>query len=456
MTATKTNGRKHKASEEPPLDRLPPHNLDAEKAVLGSMLLDPECCDDLALILKPQDFYADANRKIYSHAMAIHNDGKRLDSLLLHDRIKAAGDLEYVGGVAYLIEVADSVPHAANAVHYAQAIRDTCRVRQVIHAATETLRTAYDGMATADDLLNEAESRVFKIREFASADKVQNFGDVLFESIASLDRDEQEAVKSLTFGLPSLDVRARVLCAGHFTVIAGRPGEGKSALAANLGRYQALTKGGAVMIASMEMTRKELAERMLCDVANVNGWMLRDNRLTREERGRLVAAFNTMSKIPLVIDDSHDMTVNHIAAQARRLKRSGKLDLLIIDYLQLITPENPGDIREQQVARISRRLKNLAKELQIPIVCLAQLNRKTESDAHAEPQVHHLRESGALEQDADNVLLVWRTGDQDRREGHIKIGKQRNGPTSTVTMIYEPEYTRFVDDVADEQGGFNF
>jgi len=437
------------------LDRLPPQNLEAEKGVLGSLLLDPNLCDDVALVLRSDDFYAAANQVLYGHLLAMHNDGVRIDATLLHERLRTKGDLESIGGLAYLLDVAQSVPVAANAVYYANIVRDKATLRALIHASTEILRDAYDQSIDARDMLGRAEEKVFRILEDKGIGDVAPLHDVLNDALARIDaRLEHGAnINGIPTGFPDLDHLTGGLNQSELVILAARPSMGKTALAANIADYVAVELQKPTLFVSLEMSRLELVERMLCSYGRINGHKLRNGFLSAGDRKKLVETSSKMSQAPLFIDDSPSRTMTEIAATARRLKRREGLALVIIDYLQLIEPDNLKDQRQEQVARIARRLKGMARELKVPVLCLAQLNRQAEMSKDNRPRLSHLRESGAIEQDADVVMFVHRdeyyaTNDEDRArlagQADVIVSKQRNGPIGDVKLSWLQDYTRFV------------
>jgi replicative DNA helicase len=436
------------------LDRLPPQNLDAEKGVLGSIMLDPEVCDEVALILRSEDFYAFPNQRLFSHLLAMHNDGVRIDVTLLVDRLKKAGDFELIGGAAYLADVLQSVPTAANAAFYAQIVRDKGTLRSLIHASTEILREAYDQSLEARELLSRAEEKVFAILEQKGTGELAAMQDVMHEALARIDLrlSKGTSLGGMGTGLADLDTLTGGLHESELVILAGRPSMGKTALATNIATHVAVKEKRASLFVSLEMSRLELAERMLCGHGHINGHQLRNGIMTKIDHKKLIEASSEMSLAPLFIDDSPSRTMTEIAASARRLKRREGLSLVVIDYLQLIEPDNQKDPRQEQVAKIARRLKALARELHVPVLCLAQLNRQAEVARDNRPRLSHLRESGAIEQDADVVMFVHRdeyyqTNDEDRErvkgEADIILAKQRNGPVGEVKVRWLADYTRF-------------
>lgn len=446
------------------LDRLPPHSLEAERGVLGSLLLDPELCDEVALQVRPHDFYVDANRRLYEHLLAIHNDGSRIDSLLLIERLKKNDDLERVGGLAYLGEVAGAVPHAANAVAYSQIIRGKAMLRALIHASTETLRRAYDQGEEPRDLVKTAEESVFRILD-DEIGEVTAMNDVLSEALKRIDMRLKKGggVGGMPTGFSDLDSMTGGLHPGELVILAARPSMGKTALAANIAEHVSADGGATTLFVSLEMSRLELAERMLCSRGRINGHKLRNGFISATDRTKLIEISAEMSGAPIYIDDTPSRTMTEIAATARRMKRRQNLALVVIDYLQLIEPDNPRDPRQEQVAKIARRLKGMARELEVPVLCLAQLNRQAEVTKDNRPRLSHLRESGAIEQDADLVMFVHRdeyyqTNEEDRArvagEADIVVAKQRNGPTGEVKLVWLQDYTRF-DNLAKEAYDFS-
>jgi len=439
------------------LDRLPPQNLDAEKAVLGSILLDPHICDDVALILRPDDFYADANRKLFGHMLAMHDEGGRIDHLLIVERLRQSGDFEAIGGLAYLAEVAQSVAVAAHAEYYARIVRDKATLRSLIHASTEILRDAFDPTLDPRELLSQSEEKIFSVHDARSTDRVANMHDVLVEAFEQIDRRlEQGHATGVPTGYTDLDEMTGGIHESELIVLAARPSMGKTAFATNIADYVSVESGVATLFVSLEMARLELAQRMLCARGKINGKKFRGGYLSSEDRDKLVEASAKLSKAPLYIDDTPSRTVTEIAACARRLKRKSKLGLIIIDYMQLIEPDNSKDPRQEQVAKIARRLKGMARELKVPVICLAQLNRQAEITKDNRPRLSHLRESGAIEQDADVVMFVHREEYYRSREelqdpenqdllgkAEIIVAKQRNGPTGEVRLRWFQDFTCF-------------
>jgi replicative DNA helicase len=436
------------------LDRLPPQSIEAEKAVLGSVLLDPFVCDDVALLVRPQDFYGHAHQILFRHLLAMHEAGQRVDITLLVERLKQSGDYEAVGEAVYLADIAQSVPTAANASYYANIVRDKATLRALIHASTDILRDAYDQNLDAREMLSGAEEKIFRILEDKGIGEVAPISEVLTAALSRIDARLTHGGMSsgIESGFTELDALTGGLNASELVIIAGRPSMGKTALATNIATNVAVDQKQTTLFVSLEMSRLELVERMLCSHGRINGHKLRNGMLSAAERKKLPEASSEMSQAPLYIDDSPSRTMTEIAATARRLKRRENLRLVVIDYLQLIEPDNSKDPRQEQVARIARRLKGLARELKIPVLCLAQLNRQAEASKDNRPRLSHLRESGAIEQDADVVMFVHRdeyymNNDEDRErvagKADIIVSKQRNGPIGDIKVDWHKDYTRF-------------
>ena len=448
------------------LDRQPPFNLEAEMGVLGSILLMPDCCDDVAMILRPEDFYDDANRTLFEHILGMHDAGKRIDHLLLIDRLKSADVFEAVGGSAYLGKVAKSVPNAAFATYYANIVREKATFRSLINASSEILRDAYDESNEAKELLSQAEQKIFSILDTRSSSNVSEIKDVLHEAMDRIDAvmRGEHTMGGVDTGFADIDEKTGGLHNSELIILAARPSMGKTALAMNIAENVAVKFGTPALFVSLEMSSIELADRLLCSVARVNGHRLRNGTISQQDRRRLLQKSGEISQAPLFVDDSPSRTVTEIAASARRIRRRhDRLGLIVIDYLQLIEPDNSKDPRQEQVAKIARRLKGLARELQVPVLCLAQVSRQAEDSKFHKPRLSHLRESGAIEQDADVVMFVhreeyYRSGEEQEQfagQAEVIIAKQRNGPTGEIELVWQKEFTRFEDKAPDRFGEFD-
>lgn len=460
----KEAARRRAAPSQRPLsaliERQPPYDLEAEIGVLGSIILLPDVLDEVALLLRPDDFFDEAHRRLFLHMCALHESGKKIDDTLLLSRLKSSGDYEAVGGAAYLSKIINAVPNAAHAAYYAEIVREKATYRALIQAATDILREAYDQTQEATHLLSQSEQKIFAILDNRSHHTVRSIRDVVLDAMERLDARlaGTHVAGGCDYGFRELDSKTAGLHQGELVILAARPSMGKTALAMNIAEHVALHQQVPVLFVSLEMSSFELADRLLCSVAKVNSHRLRTATLSQEDRLKLVDAAELLSKAPLFIDDSPSRTVTEIAAAARRIKRrQGGLGLIVIDYLQLIEPDNPKDPRQEQVARIARRLKGLAREMKVPVLCLAQLNRQAEVSKDNIPRLAHLRESGAIEQDADVVLFIHREEYYHRGEereqfagqAQVIIAKQRNGPTGEVELQWLRDFTRFQDPVPD-------
>jgi replicative DNA helicase len=443
------------------LERSPPHSLEAEKGVLGSLLLDPRMCDDVALAVRAADFYSPNHRKLFEHMLEMHNAGKQIDMTLLVDRLKSQGDFEALGGAMFLVDIAESVPTAANAVWYAKIVAEKAVVRDLIHASTEILRDAYDQAIEPRELLAQSESKIFSILEEKGSGDVAVMNDILQEAMLRIDDriNRGGGIGGISTGLTELDAKTGGLHDSELVILAARPGMGKTALATTIAENTSMGEKHCVLFVSLEMSRLELAERLLCARGHINGHNLRSGTLTQTERRKLIEASSELSEAPIYIDDTPSRTMTEIAAVARRLKRRSELRLIIVDYLQLIEPDNSKDPRQEQVSKIARRLKGMARELKVPVLCLSQLNRQAEASKDNIPKLSHLRESGAIEQDADIVMFVHReeyyvTSDEEREKlrgkADIIVAKNRHGPTDTVPLTWLKEFTRFENRAKEE------
>lgn len=448
------------------LKRHPPFDLEAEMGVLGSVLILPECCDDLATLLRPDDFYDDANRKLYAVLREMYDEGEKIDITLLVSRLKRKEQFEAIGGAAYLGRLSQAVPNAAHAVYYAKIVAEKATFRKLIESSTEILADAYEQTHDARDLVAQAEQKIFSIMDGRSSNSLNSISDVLHQSMDRIDaRLAGEHVEGgVETGFKDFDDMTGGLHNTEMVILAARPSMGKTAFAMNIAQYVAIEVQEPVLFVSLEMAAIELADRMLCSLAKVNGHRLRNGTISNEDRIRLSQTASEISQSPLFVDDSPSRTVSEIAAAARRIKRRHeKLGLIVIDYLQLIEPDNPRDPRQEQVAKIARRLKGMARELDVPVLCLSQLNRQSEEGKDHRPRLSHLRESGAIEQDADVVMFVHREEYYHRGEdqaqyagqAEIIIAKQRNGPVGEVELVWEKDFTRFYDKAPDRHSEFD-
>ncbi len=442
------------ANNGPPADihdRLPPHNREAERGVLGSMLRMNGVIGDVLQIVRADHFYTDAHRQVFQAAVELYEHGQPADLVTLGEALHKRKQIENIGGYGYLGELWDAAPTAANAEHYARIVRDKAIIRDLIHAGTEILRDAYHPNAPAEELLESAERKILDIAEWGVTGQTFELGRVLdeaFDRIDSRHEGEVHALAGLSTGLVDLDDKTAGLQNSELIIVASRPSVGKTAFSLNLTRHIALDEGHPVFFCSLEQSRIELAERLLCAHARVDGFKLRKGHLSSEEMQRLIHAGGELRNAKIFIDDSPGQNMLRIAANARRLRLRHGIKLVVIDYLQLVEPDDRTASRQEQVSVISRRLKFLAKELSIPVLACAQLNRGVENRTDSKPRLADLRESGAIEQDADTVMLLHRP---ENAEGVIEvlIAKQRNGPTGEVPLTYLKQFMRFENFAVD-------
>jgi replicative DNA helicase len=432
-------------------ERLPPQSREAERSVLGSMLRDNAMISVVVQLVRAENFYADAHQKIFQAIVALHDkSGQPVDVVLLAEELKQRGQIEDVGSYGYLGELWDAAPTAANAEYYAKIVRDRAVVRSLIHASTEILRDAYDQSQPADDLLEGAERKILDIAQMGITGQTFTLEQAIIEAYDRIDHRNTGAemsISGLSTGYTDLDEITAGLQNSELVIVAARPSVGKTAFSLNIVRNIVVDEKQPVFFVSLEQSRIELAERLLCCQARVDSHKLRKGNLSSDDMEKLIEAGGILRNARLFIDDTPGQGMLRIAANARRLKLRHGLRLVVIDYLQLIEPDNRRDPRQEQVAQISRRLKFLARELSIPVVALAQVNRSSEDRQDHRPRLADLRESGSIEQDADTVMLLHRPDryEPGQHEGVVEviIGKQRNGPTGEVTLAYIKQYMRF-------------
>jgi replicative DNA helicase len=427
---------------------------EAEQGVLKAVLCYDECLDEISGIVRPSHFFLDDCRIIYEAMLELRGKGKRIDVTLLVDKLKRAKQLDRVGGIARIGELAKGEYTLAFVRHYAEIVKRNAMKRKAYCAANEIAKQASDDSYDSQELFEQLDSLVFSLRdEFrASHENVNSLNDILQQAIDLLECRKRGDNVGIKTGFYDLD-KLYKLRPGELTIIAARPSMGKSALAGNIATNVAQSQGGGVLFVSLEMAAVELVMRFISAESRVPLTRMTDGSYTDSQRDDILETAGKLGAVNLItIDDTPGRTVWDIAAMARRMKRREPLNLVVIDYLQLVTSTNRKNPRQEQVAEMSRALKLMAKELEVPVICLAQVNRQVESDRDKKPKLSHLRESGAIEQDADNVIFVHRPGYYDEKlsqtEAEFIIAKQRNGTTAIVKAAWFREYTRF-DSVAN-------
>ena len=454
MATSASSSRESSASqgELPRLpNRTPPQAIEAEGALLGSMILDNTVIGDvLELVRSAEDFYKPAHGVIFRVLVEMYDQNQTVDMVHLHQRLQDAGQLEQVGGVDYLVELAESVPHAANATHYAELVRDKALLRRLIDAAGGILQEAYGGGTSVVDQIEQAEQAIFQLGQQSSTGSASPLSELLHELYAQLEAQEGRSVTGIESGFYELDEMTSGLHPGEMVVLAARPSMGKTAFALNIAEQIAIDQSQPVGIFSLEMSKEQLAQRLLCSRSGVDAHKLRRNMLSGDDFALLASTVGHLSEAPLYIDDTPGMQLLGLRARARRLASRYQIKALVVDYLQLMNA--PGaESRQQEVSQLSQGIKALARELSVPVICLSQLNRAAESREGHRPRMSDLRESGSIEQDADVVLMLHREdyyhrGDPDHEDSNVAeliVAKQRNGPTGTVRLQFNHETTRF-------------
>ncbi|PLX87491.1 MAG: replicative DNA helicase [Desulfuromonas sp.] len=439
--------------------KLPPQNLEAEMSVLGGVLLENEALNRALEVLSPDDFYRESHRKIFKALIALSEKNEPADLVTLTAALKATAELDDAGGSAYLATLVDYVPTAANIVYYCRLVKEKAVARRLIQVSTDIATRGYDG-GDMEEILDQAEKSIFEIAENRIRPSFFPVRDILKDTFKTIEKlyDRKELVTGVPSGYLELDKMTAGMQSGDLVIIAGRPSMGKTAFALNVVEYattHADTKVPAVVF-SLEMSKEQLVQRMLCSVARVDAGRLRTGHLGESDWPKLTMGAGQMSEAPIFIDDTPAISVLELRSKARRLKAEHGLGLIVVDYLQLMRGSSTEN-RQQEISEISRSLKALAKELELPVIALSQLNRSLESRTDKRPMMADLRESGAIEQDADVIMFVYRDavycdackkrdGSCDKgheKDAEIVIGKQRNGPIGTVHLTFRGEFTRF-------------
>jgi replicative DNA helicase len=436
-------------------ERTLPHNLEAEKSVLGAILIHNDAFNHAAELIDARDFFRDAHRRIFEKMIALSERSHAIDLVTLKEELHKSGELDEVGGPAYIASLADGVPRSANVEHYARIVKEKATLRNLIHSANRILSTAYEAEQDADLVLDDAEKAIFEIAEDRIREGFVPLRDLVQSSFATIEKLQQQ--KGLVTGVPTgfidLDEITSGLQPSDLVLVAARPSMGKTSFVLNIAQHVGTTTAMTVGFFSLEMSKEQLFMRLLTSEARIDAHRFRSGHLTEKDYGRLSHALGTLAEARVFIDDTASIGVLEMRAKARRLKAEHGLDLLVIDYIQLMQGRGRFESRQQELASISRSLKGLAKELHVPIVALSQLSRAPETRSDHRPQLSDLRESGALEQDADLVMFIFREEQYRDAEGQpnqeaegiaeIIVGKQRNGPTGTVKLAFIKEHTRF-------------
>lgn len=430
------------------MDRVPPQNIEAEQSVLGSMLLDRNALIAATEILEAGAFYHDSHRVIFQAMIDLYNRAEPVDTVTLCEELRSHHQLEGVGGASYIAELSNAVPTAANVEYYARIVHEKSVLRRMLEASATIAKEVYDSEDEVDVLLDRAEKAIFDIAERRGEKQYAGLRDILvetFEHIEMLHSQKGEVVGVPT-GFKDLDRMTSGFHPAELIILAARPSQGKTTLCLNIAMHAALEAKVPVALFSLEMAKVQLAQRLLCAEANVNAHRLRTGYLRDEDWPRLSRAFGRLSEAPIYIDDSPNLSIMEVRARARRMKSEHDIGLVVIDYLQLMHVKGRAENRQQEISEISRGLKALARELNAPVLALSQLNRQVEQRQDHRPQLSDLRESGAIEQDADLVSFIYHNPERENDSlVDIVVAKQRNGPTGSVQLVFLKEIGRFVN-----------
>lgn len=451
-------------SQEIPLHKIPPQNIEAEQSILGGILLDNTAINKVLEILSGggEDFYRDAHKKIFRQMVSMSEQNTAIDIITLTDALKSGGIIDSIGGASYIAALADSVPTAANISYYAKIVREKAILRRLITAATDIVTRSFEGGEKIDDFLDNAERIIFEVSQDRAKQSFYRINDLIKDTFHIIEKlyDKKEHITGVATGFVEFDKLTAGFQSSDLIIVAGRPSMGKTSFCLNIAQYAAIESKLPVAIFSLEMNKEQLVQRLLSSEAKVDSKNLRTGRLQDEDWPKLTRAAGILSEAPIYIDDTPAMTVLEMRAKARRLKAEKGLDLIIVDYLQLMRGKSDANNREQEISDISRSLKAMAKELNVPVVALSQLARRAEQRGEGKkPQLGDLRESGAIEQDADVVVFIYREEFYKpcecpydlsctcgrRGVSDIIIAKQRNGPTDEIKLTFLHKFTTFAN-----------
>lgn len=430
--------------------KLPPQNIEAERCVLGAMLIDDEAIGLAIEILDESWFYEDSHHRIYTAILDLYNNRKKVDLITLSDKLRNDNLLDSVGGVPYLSEIIDAVPTSANVEYYAHIVKEKGIFRRLIRNATKIVNDCYETKGNVGEVVDSAEKLIFEISDLKHSQKSVHIKDLVKTSIEKIDSlyQRKEHVTGLASGFTDLDKKTSGFQLADLIILAGRPSMGKSALAVSIVENVGIEQKKSVAIFSLEMSKEQLVQRMLCAQAQVEAHKVRSGFLAPADWPKLTAAAGKLSAAKIYIDDTPAISALELRAKARRLKLHYDVDLIVLDYLQLMRGSSKTDNRQQEISDISRSIKSLARELNVPILALSQLSRAVESRQDHRPQLSDLRESGAIEQDADLVMLLMREDyynptDENENVAELNIAKQRNGPVGLIKLYFRKECMRF-------------
>src|SRR5215212_3582321 len=435
-------------------ERTLPHNLEAERSVLGAILVHNDAFNLAAQVIEPVDFYRDAHRRIFDKMISLNERNHAIDFITLKEELARAGELDEVGGPAYVASLADGVPRATNIEYYSKIVKEKATLRNLIYAANKILTNAYEADQESDLILDEAESAIFAVADDRLKAGFVEMRDLVKENFPKIEQlfEQKRLITGVPTGFADMDTMTRGLQPGDLVIVAARPSMGKTSLVLNVAQHVATQPNLTVGFFSLEMSKESLFIRLLTSEAQIDSHRLMSGAIGQKDYGRISHALETLSAMKLYIDDTASIGVMEMRAKARRLKAEHGLSLLVIDYIQLMSGRGRFENRTLELASISRSMKGLAKELNVPIVVLSQLSRAPEARSDHRPQLSDLRESGALEQDADVVVLIYRDdvynrdpNSPDAGTAELIVAKQRNGPTGVVKLAFLREQTRFAN-----------
>lgn len=437
--------------------RIPPHSVEAEQSVLGSILLDKEAMISVSETLVPEDFYKEAHKVIYESMLKLYNSQSEIDLITLTDELRDQGYLDDIGGIAYITSLSTIVPTTSNIKYYINIVKEKSISRQLISAANDIINLGYDSSTKVEDVLENAEKKIFDISQERTTNDFQPINQVLTETLSMLEKlyEEKSDVTGLTTGFRDLNKKINGLQRSDLLLIAARPAMGKTAFALNLVQNAALKGDASVAVFSLEMSKEQLVQRMVAAQSSVELKKIKTGTLAANDWPRITDGMAVLSGAKIHIDDTPGIKISELRSKCRKLKIEKGLDLVLIDYLQLMEGEGHNESRQQEIAKISRSLKILAKELDCPVVALSQLSRAPEQRADHRPMLSDLRESGSIEQDADIVMFLYRdeyyNPDTERKNiGEVIVAKNRHGETGTVELVWFGEIQKFADKMREE------
>lgn len=436
------------------IERVPPQNIEAEQAVLGAMLIKKEAIAEASQILKPEDFYREAHRLVFENMLSLFNRNEAVDLITVTEELRKNGQLEKAGGIAFVTSLANAVPTAANIEYHARIVKEKSHLRSLINAATEIAALAYEDTDDVVELMDRSEKLILEAAAQQNSNAFVPIKEILLSTFARIEKlyESKGGLTGLSSGFKDLDKLTSGLQASDLILVAARPSMGKTAFTLNIATHVAVREKKPVAFFSLEMSKEQLVQRMLCAEGGIDSQRLRIGQLEDEDWTRLISAADRLNSAPIFIDDTPGITIMELRSKARRLKAEHDLQLIVIDYLQLMQGRSNknGDNRQQEISEISRSLKALARELNVPVIALSQLSRSVESRQVKKPMLSDLRESGSLEQDADIVMFLYREDyyDPDTDQKNITdviIAKHRNGPVDTIQLFFHKQFTKFAD-----------